>query len=110
MMEELREEYLRVLPERMKLIRSFQTPPDWDKLYHEFHKLKGTGRTYGFNEVSEVCERVENLCRNPGERREEHLTSALDLLNYLLTCYKNNEPVNLRGHAAAAVLWSKGKA
>ncbi|MEM7011745.1 MAG: protein kinase [Verrucomicrobiota bacterium] len=36
----------------------------------EFHKLKGTGTTYGVPEVTELCEKMETLCRNRTEIEE----------------------------------------
>lgn len=105
MMESMRSEYLRVLPERIDLIATLAQKPDWDRCYDEFHKLKGTGQTYGFPDVTILCQRLEDLCRDPQQRREEHLTSALKLLNYLLDCYTRAHPIDLKKQSDARVLW-----
>ena len=66
MLADLRDEYLNDLPSAIEVIRQCIKNDDIEELQSEFHKLKGSGLTYGIPEISTVCEIVEDLCeRNP---------------------------------------------
>jgi HPt (histidine-containing phosphotransfer) domain-containing protein len=62
---ELKGEYVQRFPAKMIKLRGLFDQQNWTDLTQEFHKLKGTGRTYGFPEVSVVCEALENICAQP---------------------------------------------
>ncbi len=62
LLKTLREDYLHSLPEKISDIRGQISKHDKAALQSSFHKLKGTGRTYGLPEVSEVAEAVESVC------------------------------------------------
>ena len=62
LLAELKKEYLATFPSKIVLIEHL-----WDiqaiiELETEYHKLKGTGRTYGLPEVSQIGEVMERLC------------------------------------------------
>ena len=46
----------------------------------EFHKLKGTGRTYGVPEISRVGELGERACWITDAKRDAAIAQALELL------------------------------
>lgn len=62
---ELKAEYQEKFPEKLTKMRTLHAAQDWPALKDEFHKLKGTGRTYGYPEVSLLCEALEQLCGKP---------------------------------------------
>jgi len=59
---ELKAEYIQKFPAKVTKIEVLFQKEDWDDLREEFHKLKGTGLTYGFPEVSILCEALEVRC------------------------------------------------
>jgi len=60
---ELKNDYRKNFPKRVQSLRELTQLQDWESLTREFHKLKGTGRTYGYPEVSILCEVLEQACR-----------------------------------------------
>ncbi|MCB0351304.1 MAG: Hpt domain-containing protein [Bdellovibrionales bacterium] len=77
MMAELKAEYVASFPEKLTEIRSHYEANDREKLRDDFHKLKGTGKTYGLPEVSILCEVVEKLCLAKGASPNQFVEKAL---------------------------------
>lgn len=48
--------------------------------YDAFHKLKGSGLTYGCGEISDVCGLVEGYCQSKHPRWPEAVDAGLDIL------------------------------
>jgi HPt (histidine-containing phosphotransfer) domain-containing protein len=80
MMEGLRAEYVQSLPKKMDDIQSHLSVRDTALLRDDFHKLKGTGKTYGIPEISQLGEAVEKICKNKSEQALEIIPLALSLL------------------------------
>jgi hypothetical protein len=78
---DLKMEYLSSLPTRLDGIRKHLHDGAFDVLEDEFHKLKGTGRTYGIPEITDVGEITEIIC---GDARQ-HVTTAVPLALDLLS-------------------------
>lgn len=57
----LQKNYLASLPEKIANIDSLWRSRQMDKLHTDYHKLKGTGRTYGLPEVSQLGEAMERV-------------------------------------------------
>ena len=58
---ELQVEYLASLPKRADIIAEALDKKDYKTVITEFHKLKGTGKTYGLDhvtDIAEVCEKI----------------------------------------------------
>lgn len=81
LLADLRKEYLDSLPTRLAGIRQHLNDGAIETLEDDFHKLKGTGRTYGIPEISDVGELAESIC---GIARH-HVTAAVPLAIELLT-------------------------
>lgn len=80
MMKELRTEYLQSLPSKMtELEKSFEQD-DVDCLREDFHKLKGTGKTYGFPEISELSEVVEKALTDKPQSYSQIVPDAIGIL------------------------------
>ncbi len=80
MMRELTEEYLQALPKKISDIEAHFLTMDVTVLREDFHKLKGTGRTYGLPEISQVGEIVERLCLESPSKIAEIIPPVLQLL------------------------------
>ena len=62
LMAELKTGYVASLPDKAKTIQTQVETGNAADLRDAFHKLKGTGRTYGVPEVSDLARLVEELC------------------------------------------------
>lgn len=80
MMKNLKREYVRDLPSKIATIRQFCEGSNVNQLREEFHKLKGTGKTYGIPEVSELCATLEQICIQQSAHAVEDSKSALEIL------------------------------
>lgn len=84
MMEQLKKEYIQALPNRVDEIRRKLTAIDTSSLREDFHKLKGTGKTYGVPEITLLAEVVERICAGkPKEVVGAVVPEALDLLSLI---------------------------
>lgn len=64
----LQKTYLASMPDKITLIDSLHKANDLEKLETEYHKLKGTGRTYGLPEFTQLGALLERICAShPGE-------------------------------------------
>ena len=85
LLAELQKEYLESLPEKIKGITELIKAKELELVETEFHKLKGTGRTYGVPEVSRVGELGERACWIPDDKRDGAISQALALLSKVHT-------------------------
>lgn len=81
MMAQLRRDYVASLPEKIQTIRHFLNSGDALGVKEVFHKLKGTGATYGVPEISALGETLEVFCENNPTKLRDAVPDALDLLN-----------------------------
>jgi HPt (histidine-containing phosphotransfer) domain-containing protein len=79
LLKSLHQEYISALPEKLTKIEQQIQRQDRDSLRESFHKLKGTGMTYGLPEVSQVGEVAEDIClQKPAQAIEAaHLALAI---------------------------------
>jgi HPt (histidine-containing phosphotransfer) domain-containing protein len=73
LLKDLQMDYLASLPEKIRAIGDLALTADRAGLRNVFHNLKGTGRTYGLPEVSELGELLESIC---ARRPEQAITAA----------------------------------
>lgn len=94
-MKELKQEYLQDLPQRiLSLQQSFSTQ-DYIFIREEFHKLKGTGKTYGIPEISILAEAIEHICVNAPKNIPAAFPPALKLLQNIHQSRSQNLALNL---------------
>jgi len=103
-LNELKEEYLKKLPLKIDNLKSLTTAQNWAALEEEYHKLKGTGKTYGFPEISIVCEKLEYLVQQKNHQTVELFHQANELLAKMHHGYATKEIVNLERDAFARSL------
>ncbi len=92
---ELKAEYLKKLPTKIEHLKGLVSGEDWKALEDEYHKLKGTGKTYGFPEISIVCEKLEFLCQQKTHQTPELFLNANQLLERMHQGYLEQTPVSL---------------
>lgn len=99
MMEELRREYVGSIPQKIKDIEAHLAAGDTATLRDDFHKLKGTGKTYGIPEISELGEAVEKICLRKPEAIPTVIPNALSLLHAIHTSRLAGQPFALAGNS-----------
>ncbi len=92
---ELRKTYLEALPARADAIEKLLQERKYAEVETEFHKLKGTGKTYGLPEVSQIGEVAERLVENGSTSAEESVPAALNVLRRIAATRNNGEVPNL---------------
>ena len=77
---DLKADYLKTLPAKIEKIKTLTFHQSWEQLADEYHKLKGTGKTYGFPEITLVCEKLEKLSQEKwAETKNQSHASPLSL-------------------------------
>lgn len=54
MLKELQKNYIKSMPDKLKVMMSHRDSKNFQSLREEFHKIKGTGKTYGIAEISDL--------------------------------------------------------
>lgn len=90
MMAELRRDYLNSMPAKISDIKEHAQKGEAEKLRDDFHKLKGTGKTYGIPEISELGEAMEKLCLSDPQAAMNVARQAAGLLESIATTRSNN--------------------
>ncbi len=80
LLKSLAQEYLAALPEKIAKIEEQIRAQSPEQLRESFHKLKGTGKTYGFPEVSELAQVVEDICKDQPVHALKAAEDAVQLL------------------------------
>ena len=86
-LSELKEDYLRIFPQKLELLQELTQKHDWAGLTTEYHKLKGSGKTYGFPQISIVCEILEDFASQKRHQKPETFEKALILLEKMYQTY-----------------------
>ncbi len=78
LLAELQKNYLASFAEKKVNLENLWKTGKLEELTTEYHKLKGTGRTYGLPEVTQLGEVLESICEyHVGLQNEATLTAAL---------------------------------
>ena len=96
---ELRKTYLEALPARADGIEKLLNEGKYNEVETEFHKLKGTGKTYGLPEVSQVGEVAERLVEHGSTSAEESVPAAIKVLRKITTSRAEGKPLDLEKDA-----------
>lgn len=62
MLKSLQQDYLASIPAKIADLEQCLANSDTNALREAFHKLKGTGKTYGLPEISDLGAAVEKIC------------------------------------------------
>ncbi len=61
--EALRKKYISAIPDKIANLKKAAERKDVHLLEQESHKIKGTGKTYGYEEISLVAFHINKYCR-----------------------------------------------
>lgn len=100
LMEELRKEYIETFPEKIEKLQTALLEQNVASIELEFHKMKGTGKTYGFEEITLLGQHMEWICQNVPEKLTQLLPLALTLLEEFCVQATDGHPVHFDGHPA----------
>ena len=103
-LSELKAEYLEKLPSKIEKIRLLTEKGSWTEIEDEYHKLKGTGRTYGFPEISILCEKMEILAQHPKTQNQNAFRDAVTVLERINAHYSQGSEFDLKTDALAQSL------
>ncbi len=96
MLKNLRKDYLDSMPEKITNIRKQIDGGPTDGLRDAFHKLKGTGKTYGIPEISELAARVEDICVSTPDRARMAARQAVAILADITAARKTDTEFKLK--------------
>jgi HPt (histidine-containing phosphotransfer) domain-containing protein len=100
---QLRQTYLATLPDKIVNLESLWKAQSLQLLKTEYHKLKGTGRTYGLPEVSQLGEALEHLCEAaPAPVIDKAVQLSLTLLRDISTQRSKGLPLDIENTAGFA--------
>lgn len=99
LMEQLRGEYLATIPEKIQMIIQFYNANDAHGVREIFHKLKGTGGTYGVPEISTFGEILENFCKAQPSNLKAVVPDAIELLKKIHASRLKNEAFDINADA-----------
>ncbi len=95
MMAELQLEYLTSIPNKILDIEKHLHEKNRELLRDDFHKLKGTGKTYGIPEISTLGEIVEKLCLQNEPDPQLFVPKATALLNQIFTLRREKKALDI---------------
>jgi HPt (histidine-containing phosphotransfer) domain-containing protein len=100
---QLRQTYLATLPDKIVNLESLWKAQSLQLLKTEYHKLKGTGRTYGLPEVSQLGEALEHLYEAaPAPVIDKAVQLSLSLLRDISTQRSKGLPLDIENTAGFA--------
>ncbi len=92
MMADLRVGYVADLPNKISVINSALNEQKNEEVRDGFHKLKGTGKTYGLPEVTTLCAVMEKLCIEKPEQIKEFTPKGLSVLSKIHKARAQEKP------------------
>lgn len=95
LLKNLQREYVQSLPEKISDIRKQIKSGSAENLISAFHKLKGTGKTYGIPEISELAATVEHICHDKPAKAGPAATEALSILQDIHSARKADTEFSL---------------
>ncbi len=95
LLAELQKEYLATFPAKVVLISDLWRKREMTELETEYHKMKGTGRTYGLPEVSQVGEALERLCEVAPDQLEKAVPLSLQVLTKIRAHRERGETLSV---------------
>lgn len=101
---ELKADYLKSLPAKIAHLQELTQQHDWHNLSEEYHKLKGTGKTYGFPEVSILCEKLEHLALQKETQIPGIFLQAVGVLERMLKAYSYGQDYDLQSDPLAKTI------
>jgi HPt (histidine-containing phosphotransfer) domain-containing protein len=95
LLKELQFEYIQSIPEKINEIKNSFEKKNLPALINSFHKLKGSGKTYGLDEVSTLGQFFENWLRDKGEKALPFVLNSIEILNRIYRSRGEGKPYSL---------------
>lgn len=95
LLKELQQEYIQSIPEKIKELKDFTQQNDMENLLNTFHKLKGSGKTYGLDEVTLLGQFFEIWMREKKEKVIPFVPKAVEILERIHEARVNSKPYSL---------------
>lgn len=92
---ELQKNYLASMPEKIQNLETLWSGRKLELLKTDYHKLKGTGRTYGFPEITLLGAAMERLCEIDQSSLERAVPISLVLLSRIRDMRAKGQPLDL---------------
>ena len=108
-LSDLKKDYLAKLPNRIEKLYELAGNENWEDLYTEYHKLKGTGKTYGFPEISIACERLESLVQQEENQKVSFFKEAASLIKDIHLSYIEGKKIDIASHPFGKTLLRSGR-
>lgn len=83
--EQLQKVYIQSFDEKMQELESAFANRNFEQLRALFHKIAGSGKTYGFAEISEVARAAELEKANAADAFRKHIDRIQSLFNRFKT-------------------------
>ena len=94
MMKELHLEYIQNLPNKIREIENLFQSKDCEGLESAFHKIKGTGKTYGVPEISILGKIMEQVCKDNNDI-DYFVPKSLEILKKIEQHRRDGQSYNL---------------
>jgi HPt (histidine-containing phosphotransfer) domain-containing protein len=95
LMKQLKLEYVASLLEKRAKISELFKNNQLVELETEFHKMKGSGKTYGLAEVSQFGEIFESICMDLPSALSEVMPLALELIDEIYRVQNLNQSFDI---------------
>ena len=92
---ELKQEYLESFDEKIESIMTFWFRRDLKNLKNEFHKIRGTGTTYGVHEATKIAEILEDLCDNNSPKLGLSIMIFVEMLKHIRFQHEHKNTLDL---------------
>ena len=94
-LQDLKKEYIHSFPQKLDKIEKLTSDENWPELADEYHKLKGTGKTYGFPQISTLCEKMEAMALQTSTQKKPLFENGFTVLKKLLISYQQNKSFSI---------------
>ncbi len=95
LLEELRQGYLASIPQKIEQIRSRKECEEF-AVQGDFHRLKGSGASYGVPEISQLGEIMVQICREKPKALSWVLPLSIELLEKIRVARLHNHPFQIQ--------------
>jgi len=106
-MATLKKEYVASIPEKIAEIRGLSKSKNYPALRDAFHKLKGSGQTYGLPDISQIATPVESLFKKGSSDAMPACERALILFERIYKAETQQLPFQLIEQPEFLTLMSK---
>lgn len=95
LLKQLQQEYIQSIPDKIHELQSSYNEKDIQALLNSFHKFKGSGKTYGINEITILGQFFETWIREKGDQVLPFVPQAISIMDKIHQARTNNLPYDL---------------